>query len=216
MPSRQTHNFPTPHQQFQNGHPPPHHHASSPTVSQPLTQHDLNFSVIKRHLPALEAIVAKVSHTTIYAYSPALATWEKSNIEGCLFLLRLSPLLVVAPQNNNTNNTDPTRTQGRRPRYALFLLNRRYLSTWAISLTNPAGIDLTGPIIQLRAQATITDAADGTFGTSAASDPVAVRSGGDEEKIWGVWVYEDNGGSTQNERAELDAAILACIAGDGA
>ena len=78
------------------------------------------------------------------------------------------------------------------------------------------GIDLSGPIIQLRGQDVITDAADGTFGTSNS----AVRVGGmgeqGEERIWGVWVYEDNaGGSTRNERAELDAAIVACVGGGG-
>lgn len=37
-----------------------------------------------------------------------------------------------------------------------------------------------------------------------------------EERIWGVWVYEDRGGgSTRNERAELDAAIVACVGGEG-
>ena len=103
-------------------------------------------------------------------------------MEGTLFFVRLYPL----PGSSSS-------------RYALVILNRRGLDNWTLELKSTEGVQITEEYIILQGQRSILDAVDGE-----------VVSGDEEEKIWGIWVFEEAEGSTKGQRAECADWILKC------
>jgi len=86
----------------------------------PRTASTLNLSVLRRHLPTLTAIITIAAYTVIYIFRPALSAWEKSGIEGTLFVVRLDL-----------------------ERYAIIVLNRRGLDTFVLELKKSEEVEVT-------------------------------------------------------------------------
>ncbi|KAL8725096.1 MAG: hypothetical protein Q9166_007571 [cf. Caloplaca sp. 2 TL-2023] len=135
------------------------------------TNAELNLSVLQRHLPSTTSIVSIAPYAVVYLFTshpengPA---WEKSGIEGTLFVCRQSP----EPQN------------GGGERYSVVVLNRKGLNDFICPLSGD--IDFEAGYIILRS----TNNEDGA------------------ENIWGLWIFEEDEGSSTAGMREMNAKII--------
>ncbi|KAL9102994.1 MAG: hypothetical protein Q9163_001914 [Psora crenata] len=151
-------------------------------VNQFKPEEALNHRVISRHLPFLSAVLSRTHYSVIYTFSPSTSSWEKTGVEGTLFVVSLHPL----PGTSS-------------PRYALVILNRRGLNNWILELKNADGVQVTEEYIILQGQGIVKDTADGEVGLEE-----------EEEKIWGIWVFEEEVGSTRGQRAACADWVIKC------
>ncbi|KAE8446665.1 hypothetical protein EG329_011708 [Mollisiaceae sp. DMI_Dod_QoI] len=59
------------------------------------TRDQINESVIKRYVPSLNHIVAIAPNAVIYTFPEESMTWEKTSIEGSMFVCQLTPSPVT-------------------------------------------------------------------------------------------------------------------------
>ena len=96
------------------------------------TNAELNFSVIRRYLPSVTAIISIAPYAVVYLFSPTSQQWEKSGTEGTLFVCQLSS------------------TEAGADRFAVIVLNRRGLSNFQLDLLNEEDVQLTEEYVILR------------------------------------------------------------------
>lgn len=63
----------------------------STTTSTTRTNPQLNLSVLQRHLPSTTSILLIAPYAVIYTFIPDTSSWEKSGIEGTLFICAQTP-----------------------------------------------------------------------------------------------------------------------------
>ena len=132
------------------------------------TNIELNFSVLRRYLPFITSILYIVPYSAIYLFSKESQTWEKSGIEGTLFVCSLPPLSSQAPDAE---------------RFAAVVLNRRGMNNFNFELTSAENVEISEEFIILQ----------------------------DEERIWGVWIFEEmEPSSTAGMREELGVLLKTC------
>ncbi|KAL8692250.1 MAG: hypothetical protein Q9218_002684 [Villophora microphyllina] len=100
-----------------------------PSGSMQKTNSELNLSVLQRHLHSITAILTVAHYAVVYAFSPSAQNWEKSGIEGTLFVCQQSPAA----------NSE---------RYAVVVLNRKGLNDFICPLSGD--IDFESGYIILR------------------------------------------------------------------
>lgn len=96
------------------------------------TNAELNFSVIRRHLPSVTSIISIAPYAVVYLFSPTSQQWEKSGTEGTLFVCQLS-------------STEPGAD-----RFSVIVLNRRGLSNFQVDLLNEEDVQVTDEYVILR------------------------------------------------------------------
>lgn len=106
-----------------------------PPPGPPRTNADLNFSVLQRHLPSITSILYIAPYSVIYIFSNESQSWEKSGIEGTLFVCSLSPLPSQVPSAE---------------RFAAILLNRQGLDNFVLELTSARDVEIAGEFIIMR------------------------------------------------------------------
>ncbi len=83
------------------------------------TNTELNLSVLQRYLPSIRSIVSIAANAVVYIFTPATQSWDKSGVEGTLFVCEQEPLIVA----------------GRSwPRACVFVLNRKALDNVVVDL----------------------------------------------------------------------------------
>jgi len=126
-------------------HKPYHsHHISYPSDSEPpldppptlptRTNSQLNLLVLRRHYPSTASILSLAPYAVLYAFNPANSAWEKSGIEGTLFVCSL---------------TSPMSEKGQE-RYAVTILNRRGLENFWLELTRGEEVEITAEYVILQ------------------------------------------------------------------
>ncbi|KAL1860172.1 hypothetical protein Plec18170_002121 [Paecilomyces lecythidis] len=97
---------------------------------------ELNLAVLRRHNPAISSILSLAPYAVVYIFSPATRQWEKSGIEGSMFVCQL--------------------TQGAigQERYSVFVLNRRGLNNFDIDLTEGENVEITEEYVILKSDET--------------------------------------------------------------
>ncbi|KAL1967696.1 hypothetical protein VTN77DRAFT_2953 [Rasamsonia byssochlamydoides] len=102
---------------------------------------ELNISVLRRHNPAITSILSLAPYAVVYVFSPVTRQWEKSGVEGGMFVCQL--------------------TQGAwgEERYGVFVLNRRGLNNFDIRLTDGENVEITDEFVILK-----TDEEDNAVG----------------------------------------------------
>ncbi len=96
------------------------------------TNVELNLSVLKRYLPATKSILLIAPYAALYSFLPSAEQWEKSSIQGTLFVVGLaSP--ASGPE-----------------RYAIIILNRLGLENFVLELRPGADVDLEEEIVVVR------------------------------------------------------------------
>lgn len=141
-----------------------------------ITNDVLNLSVLQRHLPSTVSIDFLAPYAVVYIFSTANQAWEKSGIEGTLFVVRL-------------------RDGG----HAVVVLNRRGLDNFMLHLKSAEEVDVTDEYIIVQG-----NGADNLGNGSV-----------DEKKVYGLWIFEEEQGSTKGVRGACGRCIVEC-AGRGA
>ncbi|KAL9016477.1 MAG: hypothetical protein Q9185_006170 [Variospora sp. 1 TL-2023] len=162
-------------------HPQPHlqpsdYESDLPTSTSHRTNPALNLSVLRRHLPTTTAILFIAPYAVIYTFSAPTSSWEKSGIEGTLF--------VCAQTLHPTTNAE---------RYSVVVLNRKGLNDFLCPLQGDA--DFEQGYVILRGK----DEGGGEAG----------------EKVWGIWVFEEEEGSTMGCRGVCAGVVKECAARAG-
>lgn len=109
-------------------------HAAAEMLPPPPTRsnEELNISVLRRHNPAISSILSLAPYAVVYVFSPETRQWEKSGVEGSMFVCQL--------------------TQGSwgEERYGVFVLNRRGLNNFDIRLTDGENVEITEEYVILK------------------------------------------------------------------
>ncbi len=91
---------------------------------------EINISVLQRHLPSTQSIEKIAPYAVVYLFSIEREGWEKSGLEGSLFIVR-------------------TNEEGREG-YAVVVLNRRGLDNFVFTLKSEDQVDVTEEYIILQ------------------------------------------------------------------
>ena len=91
---------------------------------------EINISVLRRHLPSTQAIERIAPYAVVYLFSMEREGWEKSGVEGSLFIVR-------------------TYEEGKEG-YAVVVLNRRGLDNFVFILEREDQVDVTEEYIILQ------------------------------------------------------------------
>ncbi|RDL40388.1 PH protein [Venustampulla echinocandica] len=90
------------------------------------TNTELNLSVLRHHVPSIRSILSIAPSAQIYTYLPATTSWNKTDIEGTLFVCQLAPLpLSDAPQ------------------YCIVVLNRKGLENLIVHMNGIENVEIT-------------------------------------------------------------------------
>lgn len=143
------------------------------------TNTELNLSVLRRYLPSIRSIVSIAANAVVYIISPTTQTWEKSGVEGTLFVCEQEPVTVSGHLM---------------PRACVFVLNRRGLDNLVVELCMATECEVTDELITFNVEGT-----DHTAVTDSDVDP------GSEEnrRVIGLWIHAD-----QDDTREVNAAII--------
>ncbi|KAI9782528.1 MAG: mRNA-decapping enzyme 1B [Peltula sp. TS41687] len=154
------------------------------------TNAQLNLSVLRRHDPHVHSILSIAPYAVVYGFSPLTSQWEKSGIEGTLFVCRLSTQPLTLYQEP-TADTDP---DGGVERYTVMVLNRRGLQNFTVELLSAADVEVTEEYVILQ---------------------VAEEENKQEAppSIYGLWIFSEPApSSTANTRAINAQIIQDCAA----
>ncbi|KAL4884108.1 hypothetical protein BJY04DRAFT_14375 [Aspergillus karnatakaensis] len=98
----------------------------------PRSNEELNLSVLQRHNPAVNSIQSIAPFAVVYTFSPTTRQWEKTGVEGTLFVCQLVPGSLGEE------------------RYSVFVLNRRGLNNFDLPLTDGDNVEITEEYIILK------------------------------------------------------------------
>lgn len=98
----------------------------------PRTNEQLNLTVVQRHHPSVIDIVSIAPFVVVYRFSPINQQWEKRDIEGTLFVCRLTPSELGTA------------------RYCVIVLNRRGLENFVMELDSEEAIEVADPYLILQ------------------------------------------------------------------
>lgn len=101
----------------------------------PRTNTELNLSVLQRYLPSIQGILSIAASAVVYTFDGASESWDKSGIEGTLFVCAQSPLSEDAEH---------------RPRACVFVLNRRGLDNLVADLARVTHVEVMDELVILR------------------------------------------------------------------
>jgi len=164
-----------------------------PTVTEALpkpplrTNEDLNLQVLHKLNPEIRAIVSLATYAVIYTFSSGTQGWEKSGVEGTMFVVQLEPGSV---QRYGSDAEDQPEE-----RYAVFVLNRRGLDNFMLELRNEDDVEITNEYVILQK---LEDRDDG--------------SRIQETVIYGVWIFAEPEASTADTRTFNAQVIQQCAA----
>ncbi|KJZ77244.1 hypothetical protein HIM_03565 [Hirsutella minnesotensis 3608] len=109
------------------------HYAPPP----PRTNTELNLSVLQRYLPSIQSILSIAANAVVYTFDSSSGSWDKSGIEGTLFVCAQSP----SPEDEN-----------HRPRACVFVLNRRALDNLVVDLARVTHVEVMDELVILRVE----------------------------------------------------------------
>lgn len=120
---------------YMASHPPP------PTaILATRTNTDLNLSVLQRYLPSITQIKSQAANAVVYTFSAQLNTWDKSGIEGTMFVCA-----------QNVDATPRASAQGFQPgaqaKGCVFILNRRGLNNMILDLSEVEAIEASDELL---------------------------------------------------------------------
>jgi len=147
-------------------------------------------SVLRRHNQHIISILSIAPYAVIYTFNPTTQTWEKSGIEGSLFVCQLAPEL--SPDGTTFIE-----------RYTVHVLNRRGLDNFSLELTTPDEIEVTAEYIILQG----TTTAIVPF-PPAEEDLMQNDDEAPEAVIYGLWVFAEPEPSSTVLMREINAQVI--------
>lgn len=142
---------------------------------------ELNISVLRRHNPAITSILSLAPYAVIYIFSPTTRQWEKSGVEGSLFVCQLS--------------------QGSlgEERYNAFVLNRRGLQNFDVPLTDGDNVEITEEYVILKVDDDSGLGVDNNNGMNGKSADL---------RIYGLWIYSEPPPNSTAETRSINAQVI--------
>jgi hypothetical protein len=101
----------------------------------PRSNTELNLSVLQRYLPSIHTILSIAANAVIYTFDSNSGSWDKSGVEGTMFVCAQSPLAE-----------DPSH----RSRACVFVLNRRGLDNMIADLARVSHVEVSGELVIMR------------------------------------------------------------------
>lgn len=153
----------------------------------PRTNTDLNLSVLQRYLPSVHNILSIAANAVIYTFDAVNERWDKSGVEGTMFVCLQSPLAE-----------DPQQ----RARACVFVLSRRGLENVGVDLAMVSHVEVMGELVILRVE--------------GSDDQWNERAGNaeDQEKVLGIWMHNDKADTRETNAAMINEAWkIARVAG---
>jgi hypothetical protein len=172
------------------------HDGPRPAHSQHRTNAELNLSVLRRYLPSIRSIPDQAPSATVYSFSHATKQWEKSPVEGTLFICEQEPSL---PASGHVQAYAQPVT-----RACVFVLNRRNMDNLIVNLCDASACEVVGDLIALSldgADGYSVDAVDGDGSVPGAS------GGGQETRVIGLWIHPGQD-DTDDTRDRVTSSIL--------
>jgi hypothetical protein len=179
---------------------------SAAAVSPPVrSNEELNLAVLRRHDPSVTSILSLAPYAVVYLFSPSSHQWEKSGVEGSLFVTQ--------------------RTQGPlgEERYGVFVLNRRGLNNFDLPLTHGDNVEVTEEYVILKTDDDNTSsppqpaatAASAVAGGSSSGTGGIPLDGGDRNgpagagpRIVGLWIYSEPPPNSTAETRAINARVI--------
>ncbi|PYH41738.1 Dcp1 family protein [Aspergillus saccharolyticus JOP 1030-1] len=165
------------------------------------TNEELNLAVLRRHNPAITSILSLAQYAVVYIFSPTTRQWEKSGVEGTLFVCQLA--------------------QGElgEERYSVFVLNRRGLNNFDLPLTDGADVEITEEYIILKSEHAPDGLEHAAGGAQSASKPLGGGGGGSGSsnsnsnsnsniRIYGLWIYSEPPPNSTAETRSINAQMI--------
>ncbi|WEW56426.1 hypothetical protein PRK78_001869 [Emydomyces testavorans] len=155
--------------------------ATSPPANPPPTRsnEDLNITVVRRYNPSISTILSLAPFAVVYIFSATTQLWEKTGIEGTLFVCQL------------------TKGEQGEERYSVMVLNRRGMDNFEANLCNGDDVELTDEYVILK----VDGLEKGYKGATRSADE---RS----SVIYGLWIFSEPAPSSTAETRTLNAQML--------
>jgi hypothetical protein len=99
------------------------------------TNTELNLSVLRRYNPSILTILSIAANAVIYLFTPSTQQWEKSGVEGTLFVCEQTPPSSAVDAG-----------------YCVVVLNRRGLDNLILDLSQAQDVEVTAELLILRFQ----------------------------------------------------------------
>jgi hypothetical protein len=99
------------------------------------TNEELNLSVLRRYLPSVSTIVSIANYSVLYTFVASSQQWQKSEIEGTLFICALEPLASGAEE------------------FSVVILNRRGLENFISKIKSPDHVEISDDFVYLKSEA---------------------------------------------------------------
>ncbi|EAU31514.1 conserved hypothetical protein [Aspergillus terreus NIH2624] len=150
---------------------------------------ELNLAVLQRHNPSISSILSLAPYAVVYIFSPSTRQWEKSGVEGTMFVCQLTQGILGEE------------------RYSVFVLNRRGLNNFDVPLTDGDNVELTEEYVILKAD----DKLDASQGSSPAGQPSNGTNqsvDGTGIRIYGLWIYSEPPPNSTAETRTLNAKMI--------
>ncbi|KAH8663680.1 hypothetical protein BGZ60DRAFT_529932 [Tricladium varicosporioides] len=109
---------------------------------------ELNLSVLRRYQPSVQSILSIAPSAQIYTYLPETTSWNKTEIEGTLFVCQLAPSTLTGTAQ-----------------HYIVVLNRRGLDNLIIDISKIENVEITEEFLMLGFQSSENEEKD-SEGTS--------------------------------------------------
>ncbi|PLN75180.1 hypothetical protein BDW42DRAFT_43142 [Aspergillus taichungensis] len=170
----------------------------TPPIPPPLrTNEELNLAVLRRHNPSIQNILSLAPYAVVYIFSATSRQWEKSGIEGTLFVCQLSQ----GPLGEE--------------RYTVFVLNRRGLTNFDVPLTDGENVELTEEYVILKTDIAYdsnphpngnSNSNNNNNNSTAPSNPRNAKT--DSIRIYGLWIYSEPPPNSTAETRTINAEMV--------
>lgn len=165
-----------------------------PTNPLKRTNSQLNLTVLRRHNPDIIRILSIAPFAAVYVFSTATQEWEKSGVEGTLFVVQLAP-------GSNTEAESENYTNPQQERFAVIVLNRRGLENFQIELRREDDVEITEDYIIVQGDTSDSGARAGQ--TMAEADGTGAGS-----NIYGFWIFTELPPSSTTETRRIIAGLI--------
>ena len=148
------------------------------------TNEELNISVLRRHNPSITTVLSLAPYTVVYVFSATTPQWEKSGIEGTMFVCQLSE----GPLGEE--------------RYGVYVLNRRGLNNFELLLTDGDNVEVTDDYVILKADS-------GNAKGNGEKRSHTNNSGIDDDvRFYGLWIYSEPPPNSTAKTRALNAQMI--------
>lgn len=157
---------------------------------------ELNLTVLRRHNPSITAILSLAPYAVVYIFSSTTRQWEKSGIEGTMFVCQL--------QQGSLGEE----------RYSVFVLNRRGLNNFDTALTDANNVEITDEYVILKVDGlnrptpAAVDPGSSNNVTESPTRHQRKTSAGVDALIYGLWIYSEPPPNSTAETRTLNAQVI--------